>query len=195
MQVVKYAVPLAIAAGLAFGAFPASAAEPENTMVIELKDGPVEIALRPDLAPKHVERIKALVEKGAYENVAFHRVIDGFMAQTGDVQFGDMEDGFDAARAGTGGSDMPDLQAEFSDVPFERGTVGMARSQSPNSANSQFFIMFAPAPNLNGAYTVVGEVESGMEHVDAIKKGDQAMNGTVAEPDRMVDVHMASDAE
>src|SRR5690606_25582268 len=139
----------------------------------------VTIALRPDLAPGHVEQIKALVLEGAYDNVAFHRVIDGFMAQTGDVQFGDLEDGFDANRVGTGGSDRPDLAAEFSGEPFVRGTVGMARSADPHSANSQFFIMFAPSPNLDGQYTVVGEVESGMEHVDAIKKGDDPRTGAV----------------
>lgn len=171
----------------------ATAAEPENTMVITLKDGDVTIALRPDLAPKHVEQIKALVREGAYDNVAFHRVIGGFMAQTGDVQFGDMEDGFDPDRAGMGGSDKPDLPAEFSDVPYVRGVVGMARAQDPNSANSQFFIMFGAADSLNGDYTVVGEVESGMEHVDAIKKGDPSQNGMVSDPDRMVKVRIAAD--
>ncbi len=128
--------------------------------------------LRPDLAPKHVAQIKALVREGAYDNVAFHRVIDGFMAQTGDVQFGDMSEGFDADRAGTGGSDKPDLPAEFTPEHYVRGTVGMARAQSPDSANSQFFIMFAPAPPLENQYTVVGNVESGMDLVDKIKKGD-----------------------
>lgn len=171
----------------------ATAAEPENTMVITLKDGDVTIALRPDLAPKHVEQIKALVREGAYDNVAFHRVIGGFMAQTGDVQFGDMEDGFDPDRAGMGGSNKPDLPAEFSDVPYVRGVVGMARAQDPNSANSQFFIMFGAADSLNGDYTVVGEVESGMEHVDAIKKGDPSQNGMVSDPDRMVKVRIAAD--
>ncbi len=173
----------------------AYAADPENTLIITLKDGDVTIALRPDLAPKHVEQIKALVREGAYDNVAFHRVIDGFMAQTGDVQFGDMEEGFDPSLAGTGGSDKPDLPSEFSDVPFERGVVGMARSQDPNSANSQFFIMFTEYPSLNGQYTVVGEVESGMELVDNIKKGDQASNGSVSEPDRMIKVRIAADGK
>jgi cyclophilin family peptidyl-prolyl cis-trans isomerase len=171
----------------------AFAAEPENTMIIELKDGEVVIALRPDLAPKHVEQIKALVREGAYDNVAFHRVIDGFMAQTGDVQFGDMEDGYSADQAGMGGSEKPDLPAEFSDEPYVRGTVGMARSQDPDSGNSQFFIMFAPNPNLDGQYTVVGNVVSGMELVDNIKKGDQANNGSVSEPDRMIKVRIAAD--
>jgi peptidylprolyl isomerase len=183
---------LVLTAGLLAGTA-ALAAEPENTMIITLKDGEVVIALRPDLAPKHVEQIKALVRDGAYDNVAFHRVIEGFMAQTGDVRFGDMENGFDPERAGTGGSERPDLPAEFSDTPYLRGTVGMARAQDPGSANSQFFIMFAPAPPLEGEYTVVGEVESGMEFVDHIKKGDPAQNGLVADPDRMIKVRIAAD--
>ena len=162
-------------------------------MIITLKDGDVTIALRPDLAPKHVAQIKALVREGAYDNVAFHRVIDGFMAQTGDVQFGDMNEGFDADRAGTGGSDKPDLPAEFTPEHYVRGTVGMARAQSPDSANSQFFIMFAPAPPLENQYTVVGNVESGMELVDKIKKGDPAQNGVVSDPDRMIKVRIAAD--
>src|SRR5690606_8760327 len=141
-----------VLAGLATGVMSAVAAEPEDTIIITLKDGDVTVALRPDLAPKHVERIKTLVREGAYDNVAFHRVIEGFMAQTGDVEFGDMEDGFDSGRAGMGGSSLPDLPAEFSDVKFERGIVGMARSQDPNSANSQFFIMFTSYPSLNGQY-------------------------------------------
>ncbi len=193
MRISSFAASLLLAAGLTLAAATGHAAEPENTLVIELESGPVEIALRPDLAPQHVERIKTLARQGAYDNVAFHRVIDGFMAQTGDVQFGDMEDGFDPRLAGTGGSDLPDLPAEFSDAPFERGTVGMARAQDPNSANSQFFIMFAPAPHLNGSYTVVGMVESGMEHVDRIKKGSAAMNGAVQDPDRMLRAYIASD--
>ncbi|CAG1003718.1 MAG: peptidylprolyl isomerase [Rhizobiaceae bacterium] len=179
--------------GLFSQSLAATAAEPENTMVIELKSGNVTIALRPDVAPRHVEQIKALVREGAYDNVAFHRVIGGFMAQTGDVQFGDMEDGFDPDRAGMGGSDKPDLPAEFSDVPYVRGVVGMARAMDPDSANSQFFIMFGAADSLNGQYTVVGEVESGMEHVDAIKKGDPSQNGMVTDPDRMVKVRIAAD--
>ena len=162
-------------------------------MIITLKDGDVTIALRPDLAPKHVEQIKALAREGAYDNVAFHRVIDGFMAQTGDVQYGDMNDGFDASAAGMGGSDKPDLPAEFSDEPFKRGTVGMARAQDPNSGNSQFFITFGDASFLNGQYTVVGEVEKGMKLIDNIKKGDQANNGSVTDPDRMIKVRVAAD--
>ena len=171
----------------------AQAADPENTLVITLKDGDVTIALRPDLAPKHVEQIKALAREGAYDNVAFHRVIPGFMAQTGDVQYGDMNDGYDPSAAGMGSSDKPDLPAEFSDEPFVRGTVGMARAQNPNSGNSQFFIVFDQASFLNGQYTVVGNVESGMELVDNIKKGDEANNGSVSDPDRMIKVRVAAD--
>ncbi|MDP3896792.1 MAG: peptidylprolyl isomerase [Mesorhizobium sp.] len=191
MSRLNFAAAFAMLATLAF-APAAQAAAPEDTMIITLKDGDVTIALRPDLAPKHVAQIKALVREGAYDNVAFHRVIKDFMAQTGDVQFGDMQDGFVASRAGTGGSDKPDLPAEFSAEPFVRGVVGMARSPDPDSANSQFFIMFAPNPGLDGQYTVVGQVESGMEFVDAIKKG-QGANGEVSEPDRMIKVRIASD--
>jgi peptidylprolyl isomerase len=188
----QFAASLAVIGSLALLA-PAQAADPENTMIITLKDGDVTIALRPDLAPKHVKQIKALVREGAYDNVAFHRVIDGFMAQTGDVQFGDMADGYNADRAGTGGSDKPDLPAEFSAEPYVRGIVGMARAQDPDSANSQFFIMLAPNPGLNGQYTVVGKVESGMDLVDKIKKGDADQNGVVSEPDRMLKVRIAAD--
>ena len=194
MQMKKLASSFVVVAAL-LGSSLAFAAEPENTMIITLKDGDVTIALRPDLAPKHVEQIKALVREGAYDNVAFHRVIDGFMAQTGDVQYGDMKDGYDAGRAGMGGSDKPDLPAEFSNESYVRGIVGMARSQDPNSANSQFFIMLAPNPGLDGQYTVVGQVESGMELVDNIKKGDQANNGSVSEPDRMIKVRIAADGK
>ena len=163
-------------------------ADPENTLVVELKDGGrVVIEMLPEVAPKHVERIRSLVRAGEYDNVAFHRVIDGFMAQTGDVKYGNMEKGFDASLAGTGSSDMPDIPAEFSKTPFVRGTVGMARSQDPNSANSQFFIMFADGSFLNGQYTVVGKVVSGMENVDKIKRGE-GQNGEVKSPDRMIKV-------
>ena len=193
MQLKKLASTFIVLAGLVAGCNAAFAADPENTMIITLKDGDVTIALRPDLAPKHVAQIKALVREGAYDNVAFHRVIDGFMAQTGDVQFGDMSEGFDADRAGTGGSDKPDLPSEFTPEHYVRGTVGMARAQSPDSANSQFFIMFAPAPPLENQYTVVGNVESGMDLVDKIKKGDPAQNGVVSEPDRMIKVRIAAD--
>jgi len=166
----------------------ASAQSADDRLTIHLKDGDVVIQLLPDVAPKAVERLKTLAEKGAYDNVAFHRVIDGFMAQTGDVQFGDMKDGYDPQRVGTGGSELPDLPAEFSDLPFERGTVGMARAQDPNSANSQFFIMFDEGAFLNGQYTVVGKVVEGMDLVDNIKKGDEAANGAVENPDRMIKV-------
>jgi cyclophilin family peptidyl-prolyl cis-trans isomerase len=151
-----------------------------------LKDGDVAIQLRPDLAPKHVAQIEKLVSDGAYDGVAFHRVIPGFMAQTGDVQYGNMDKGFNAQSVGTGGSKYPDIKAEFSKEPFVRGTVGMARSQSPNSANSQFFIMFDDGAFLNGQYTVVGKVVSGMEAVDKIKKGSESDNGSVENPDKIV---------
>lgn len=145
--------------------------------------GTITIDLMPDVAPNHVAQIVALAQAGAYDGVVFHRVIDGFMAQTGDVQYG--KRGGDLSMAGMGGSDRPDLAAEFSSMPFERGVIGMARSGDPNSANSQFFIMFAPAPHLDGQYTVVGRVIAGMDVVDAIKKGDQAANGAVTDPDWM----------
>ena len=162
--------------------------DPENTVIITLKDGPVVIELLPGVAPKHSERMKELARAGAYDNVCFHRVIDGFMAQTGDVEHGDMEDGFNIRRAGTGGSDMPDLPAEFSKLPHDRGTLGAARSMNPNSANSQFFINFSDNHFLNGQYTVYGRVISGMEHVDAITRGEPPAN-----PDRMISVKVASD--
>jgi peptidyl-prolyl cis-trans isomerase A (cyclophilin A) len=159
----------------------------DQYLTIQLQNGPVVVQLLPDVAPKHVAQIEALAKKGAYDNVAFHRVIDGFMAQTGDVQYGNMEKGYDPSLAGTGGSDMPNLPAEFSKTPFVRGTLGMARSQDPNSANSQFFIMFADGSFLNGQYTVVGKVVSGMENVDKIKRGE-GQNGEVTQPDRMIKV-------
>ncbi|ESX15792.1 peptidyl-prolyl cis-trans isomerase [Mesorhizobium sp. LSHC440B00] len=194
MQLKKLASFLVVLAGLVTASVSAFAAEPENTMVITLKNGDVTVALRPDLAPKHVAQIKKLVREGAYNDVAFHRVINGFMAQTGDVKFGNMKKGFSPEAVGTGGSDLPDLPAEFSQSEhFKRGTLGMARSQDPNSANSQFFIMFAPAPNLDGQYTIVGSVVSGMELVDKIKKGNEADNGTVSGPDRMIKVRIAAD--
>ncbi|RVC63298.1 MAG: peptidylprolyl isomerase [Mesorhizobium sp.] len=194
MQLKKLATFLVVLAGLVTASVSAFAADPENTMVITLKDGDVTVALRPDLAPKHVAQIKKLVREGAYDNVAFHRVIDGFMAQTGDVKFGNMKKGFNPQAVGTGGSDLPDLPAEFSQTEhYKRGVVGMARSQDPNSANSQFFIMFAPASSLDGQYTIVGNVVSGMELVDNIKKGDEADNGTVSDPDRMIKVRIATD--
>ncbi|MGB3415916.1 MAG: peptidylprolyl isomerase [Mesorhizobium sp.] len=196
MQFMKAVASLVVLAGLLTASHSAFAADPENTMVITLKDGDVTVALRPDLAPKHVAQIKKLVRDGSYDNVAFHRVIDGFMAQTGDVQYGDMEDGYNAEAVGTGGSDLPNLPAEFSTSKhFVRGVVGMARAQDPNSANSQFFIMFAPAPFLDGQYTIVGTVEKGMEAVDKIKRGDEAQNGVVTDPDRMIKVRIAADSQ
>jgi len=150
-------------------------------------NGTITIDLLEDVAPGHVAQIAALAEKGAYDGVVFHRVIDGFMAQTGDVQFGKI-DGGDMSRAGMGGSDMADLKAEFSDVPYDRGIVGMARSQSPDSANSQFFIMFAPGYFLNGQYTVVGRVSEGMDVVDAIKLGTGGNGAVVGAPDVMTRV-------
>ncbi len=183
----------AIAAlGLMTGA--AQAHDPENVLVIEVEGeatGIVEIELLPDVAPLHAERMRTLAREGAYDGVVFHRVIDGFMAQTGDVEHGTRE-AFGAGRAGTGGSTLPDLPAEFSDVTFDRGVVGMARSQSSDSANSQFFIMFAPAPHLNGQYTVVGRVISGQDVVDAIRRGS-GPNGAVGTPDAMARVQVKSD--
>ena len=163
--------------------------DPENTIIMTLTGGDVIIELLPDVAPAHVARMKELARAGKYDNVCFHRVIDGFMAQTGDVEHGDMEDGFNLRRAGTGGSDLPDLPAEFSKLPHDRGTLGAARSQNPNSANSQFFINFSDNHFLNGQYTVYGRVVSGMEHVDAITRGEPP-----ATPDRMISVKVAADA-
>jgi cyclophilin family peptidyl-prolyl cis-trans isomerase len=162
--------------------------DPENTIIMTLKGGEVVIALLPDIAPKHVERMKALARAGAYDNVCFHRVIDGFMAQTGDVENGNMEQNFNIRRAGTGGSAHPDLPAEFSGVPHDRGTIGAARSSNPNSANSQFFINFKDNHFLNRQYTVYGRVISGMDHVDAIVRGEPP-----ASPDRMISVKVAAD--
>ncbi len=155
-------------------------------MILKLKTGDVKIELFTNVAPKHVERIKKLANDGLYDNVVFHRVIDGFMAQTGDVKFGNSSSkDFDLKRAGTGGSDLPDLPAEFNDLPHEKGTVSMARSSDPNSANSQFFICFKQAPFLDRNYTVFGKVIEGMEHVDKIKRGD-GQNGAVSDPDKII---------
>ena len=154
----------------------------ENIMILKLKNGDVIIELYEDIAPNHVQRFKKLSEEKKYDGVVFHRVIDGFMAQTGDVQFGNSNlESFDLIRAGTGGSDYPDLKAEFSNLPHERGTLSMARSASPDSANSQFFICFKPAPFLDRQYTVFGKVISGMEFVDLIKRGE-GPNGEVSKP-------------
>ena len=158
-------------------------ADNENILTLETSQGPVKIEMRPDLAPKHVERIKQLVNEGFYDGIVFHRVIDGFMAQTGCPH-----------GTGTGGSDYPNLPAEFNSEPHVRGTASMARAQSPNSADSQFFIMFAPAPSLDGKYTIWGKVTSGMEYIDQIKKGDPARNGTVTNPDKIIKMQVAADA-
>ena len=158
----------------------------ENMMILKLKDGDVKIELFSDTAPNHVKRIKELADAGKYDNVVFHRVIDGFMAQTGDVKFGNSSSSdFNLQRAGMGGSDLPDLKQEFNDLPHERGTVSMARSSDPNSANSQFFICFESASYLDRNYTVFGKVIEGMEFVDKIKKGD-GPNGSVSEPDKII---------
>ena len=159
----------------------------ENIMILKLKDGDVKIELFNDVAPKHVERIKELANSGQYDNVVFHRVIDGFMAQTGDVKFGNSSNNdFDLRKAGMGGSDLPDLKSEFNDLPHERGTLSMARSQDPNSANSQFFICFKSASFLDRQYTVFGKVIEGMEFVDKIKRGDENNNGSVSDPDKII---------
>ncbi len=161
--------------------------DPENTIIIELKDGRVLIELLPDVAPGHCARMKELAREGAYDDVVFHRVIDGFMAQTGDVEHG--KAGGTTSRAGTGGSDKPDLKAEFSGLPHDRGTLGAARSGSPDSANSQFFINFGDNHFLNRQYTVYGRVIEGMDHVDAIVRGEPPAN-----PDKMISVKVAADA-
>lgn len=176
----------ALAVALFFFAAPAfaQASDPENTLIMQLESGTVTIALRPDIAPNHVERLKTLARQGFYDGVVFHRVIAGFMAQTGDP-----------TGTGSGGSDLPDLNAEFSDVPFTRGVIGMARTNDPNSANSQFFIMYGDAPSLNGQYTVLGQVVEGMDAVDAIKKGPEANNGMVDSPDHIISMKVAADAQ
>jgi peptidylprolyl isomerase len=175
-------VVLAVVLSLAPGAAFAEELDLENTLFLDLKDGRVVIKLRPDLAPNHVARIKELAREGFYDGVVFHRVIAGFMAQTGDP-----------TGTGSGGSDKPDLKAEFTTAPHMRGTVSMARTPDPNSANSQFFICLAPARSLDRQYTVWGEVVEGMEFVDAIKKGDQARNGLVTDPDKIIRMRVAAD--
>ena len=155
-------------------------------MILKLKDGDVKIEMYPDVAPNHVKRIQELADSGQYDNVVFHRVIDGFMAQTGDVKFGNSSSkDFDLRRAGIGGSDLPDLNQEFNDLPHDRGTVSMARSSDPNSANSQFFICFDSAPHLDRQYSAFGKVIKGMEFVDMIKKGDPN-SGSVNDPDKII---------
>lgn len=159
-----------------------NALDPENTLVLELESGEVLIELLPELAPNHVARVKELTRQGFYDGIVFHRVIEGFMAQTGDP-----------TGTGRGGSELPNLDAEFSNAPFERGVVGMARTQDPDSANSQWFIMFGRAPNLDRNYTVWGRVVEGMEHVDAIKKGSRAQNGAVRDPDKILSLKVLAD--
>jgi cyclophilin family peptidyl-prolyl cis-trans isomerase len=173
---------VAVAFAAVFGMAPAAFAQGTPHLLLELKDGTVDIELLPDTAPKHVERVIALTERGDYNNVLFHRVIDGFMAQTGDVQFA-KADGpdFNPARAGTGGSDLPDVVAEFSQLHYDRGMVGAARTADPNTFNSQFFITFADAGFLDGQYTIFGKVVSGMEFVDSITKGEPPAN-----PDKII---------
>lgn len=191
MSFIRSALAAAAFLALSQGAIDtAFAAGNQDMLVLKLKDGNVDIQLRPDLAPKHVAQIEKLVRDGAYNGVAFHRVIPGFMAQTGDVQYGNMDKGYDPSRVGTGGSKYPNIPAEFSKEPFVRGTVGMARSQDPNSANSQFFIMFADGGFLDGQYTVWGEVVSGMEYVDKIKRGEPPSN-----PDKIVKMQVAADVK
>ena len=183
---------LILSAGMASAQAPQATDGPGPNMVIEVADasgatkGTIVLDLLPEKAPKHVERLVTLAKQGAYDGVVFHRVIEGFMAQTGDVQFG--KQGGDTTRAGMGGSDLADLSAEFNDQSFQAGTVGMARSQDPNSANSQFFIDLAPAPFLDGQYTVVGQLVEGWDVLNAIKKGDQNANGAVEGPDYMAKV-------
>ena len=182
MRVQTWVIGLLMATLLSSGSATA-APSPENTLLLTLKDGVVIIEMRPDLAPKHVARIKELTRQGFYDGLVFHRVIDGFMAQTGDPKGN-----------GTGGSGVK-LPAEFSKQPFVRGTVGMARSQDPNSGDSQFFIVFAPARFLDGQYTVWGQVVEGMEFVDKIKRGDERRNGEVTNPDRIVRMQVAADVK
>ena len=159
----------------------------ENIMILKLKNGDVKIELFEDVAPNHVKRIKELANTGKYDNVVFHRVIDGFMAQRGDVLFGNSSAGdYDLKRAGMGGSDLPNLKQEFNSLPHDRGTLSMARSSDPDSANSQFFICFKPAPFLDRQYTVFGKVIEGIENVDKIKRGDENNNGAVSDPDKII---------
>ena len=181
-----------ILTGIIFALLFLKSAFAENNLVIEVAgkaNGKINITLLPDLAPLHVKRIKTLVKSGSYDGVVFHRVIDGFMAQTGDVQFGNSKE-FNPDLVGRGGSSLPNLPSEFSDLPFVEGTVGMARSQDPNSANSQFFIMFQPAPHLNNNYTIFGMVSSGIDVLNKIKKGDSKNNGVVDNPDFMKKVYL-----
>jgi len=181
MRTIRFVV--AAVAAILLWQYQATAADKENMIYLDLKDGRVTIELFPDKAPNHVKRIKELANAGFYDGVVFHRVIEGFMAQTGDP-----------TGTGRGGSDKPDLKAEFNDTPHTEGVCSMARTMDPNSANSQFFIMLAPAPHLDGQYTVWGKVVSGMEHVHKIKKGSSVANGAVENPDKIVKMRVASQA-
>ncbi len=194
-----FALGLAVLGG--YYLFATRAPEPSLSASVIVTDGPVleidvagqaegtiRIQLRPDVAPRHVERVVTLAEDGAYDGVVFHRVIDGFMAQTGDVEHG--REGGDLRRAGTGGSDLPNLPAEFSDLAFERGVMGMARSANPDSANSQFFLMFDAAPHLNNQYTALGHVIDGFDVLDAIKRGTGPNGAVIGDPDRMATVRV-----
>jgi peptidylprolyl isomerase len=185
MKALGLTVALLVASAVAWpqSASAQAPADPQNTIVLTTKDGPVTIRLRPDLAPKHVERIKALTKRGFYDGIVFHRVIDGFMAQTGDP-----------TGTGTGRSDLPNLPAEFTREPYKVGSLGMARAQDPNSANSQFFICFEGCGPLTGQYTLFGEVVSGMDNVRKIKKGDSAANGAVRGPDKIISMKLMADA-
>ncbi len=183
MRILTWLMGILMASLISNAANAAATTDPENTLLMTLKDGVVVIQMRPDLAPKHVARIKELTREGFYDGLVFHRVIEGFMAQTGDPKGN-----------GTGGSGVK-LPAEFSKQPFLRGTVGMARAADPNSGDSQFFICFAPAPFLNGQYTVWGQVTDGMQFVDAIKMGDANRNGQVTDPDRIIKMQVAADVK
>jgi cyclophilin family peptidyl-prolyl cis-trans isomerase len=180
----QFVLALALAFAVLTPAVAQQPADPQNTIYLDTKDGRITIHLRPDLAPKHAEQIKALTKRGFYNGIVFHRVIPGFMAQTGDP-----------TGTGTGKSDLPNIPAEFSKEPFKRGSVGMARSQDPNSANSQFFICYEGCGSLTGQYTIIGEVVSGMDVADKIKKGDTAKNGQVSNPDKIVKMQLAADAK
>jgi len=182
MRIIRFVV--AAVAAILLGQYQAAAADKENMIYLDLKDGRVTIELYPDKAPNHVKRIKELVRAKFYDGVVFHRVIDGFMAQTGDP-----------TGTGRGGSDKPDLKAEFSDINHVEGVLSMARTADPDSANSQFFIMLAPSPHLDGQYTVWGKVVDGMELVHKIKKGSTAANGAVENPDKIVKMRVAADVD
>ena len=184
MKIVLASALLAFGLALAPASAQQAKSDPQNTIHLDTKDGRISIRLRPDLAPKHVAQVKALTQRGFYDGIVFHRVIPGFMAQTGDP-----------TGTGTGKSDLPNIPAEFTKEPFKRGSVGMARSSEPNSANSQFFICYEGCGSLTGQYTLLGEVVSGMDVADKIKKGDPARNGQVTSPDKIVKMQVAADSK